>query len=82
MNLLNVSTVEIDLADADVIKAPFQPNNTVLAYSAAGATLQSSATSGSGFTTLATLAAGVFQKIVLDEQYLKVAAGTAQLIGN
>lgn len=79
MNLLNISSTEVDLNDQ---VAPFQPNNTVLAYSAAGATLQTSATSGSGFATLATLVAGVFQKVTLDEQYAKCSSGSCQLIGN
>lgn len=79
MNLLNIDTTAKDL-NAQV--APFQPNNTVLAYSVAGATLQESATEGSGYTTLATLVAGVFQKVTLSSQYVKVAAGDAQLIGN
>jgi hypothetical protein len=79
MNLLNVSTTAIDL-NGEV--APFTPNNTVLAYSVAGATLQESATEGSGYVTLATLVAGVFQKVTLTEQYVKVASGSAQLIGN
>ena len=37
MNLLNIATTGIDLNDQ---VAPFQPNNTILAVSAAGATLQ------------------------------------------
>lgn len=78
MNLLNISTTGIDL-NAQV--APFVPNNTVLAYSAAGATLQESA-DDSSYATLATLVAGVFQKVTLELQYIKVASGSAQLIGN
>ena len=78
MNLLNVSTTGIDLV-AQV--EPFVPNNTVLAYSVAGATLQES-DDDSSYTTLATLVAGVFQKVTLSSQYVKVASGSAQLIGN
>lgn len=78
MNLLNISTTGIDL-NAQV--APFQPNNTVLAYSAAGATLQES-DDDSSYSTLATLVAGVFQKVTPTKQYTKVASGSAQLIGN
>jgi len=78
MNLLNISTTGIDLNDQAV---PFQSNYTVLAYSVAGATLQESA-DDSSYTTLATLVAGVFQKVTLSSQYVKVSSGSAQLIGN
>lgn len=78
MNLLNIATTGIDL-NAQV--APFQPNNTVLAYSVAGATLQQSDDDVT-YTTLATLVAGVFQKVTVAKQYTKVASGTAQLLGN
>ena len=78
MNLLNIATTGIDLNDQ---VAPFQPNNTILAVSAAGATLQESA-DNSSYATLATLVAGVFQKVTPSLQYIKVASGSAQLIGN
>lgn len=79
MNLLNITTAAKDLNEEN---APFQPNNTVLAYSVAGATLQESDSESTGYTTLATLVAGVFQKITLSSQYVKVSSGSAQLIGN
>ncbi len=79
MNLLNLSTSATDLNAA---VAPFPPNNTILAVSAAGATVQESDSEGSGYTTLAVLVANVFQKLTPTKQYIKVAAGSAQLIGN
>lgn len=79
MNLLNIGASEVDLNDQ---VAPFQSNNTVLAYSAAGATLQEADESGGSFATLATLVAGVFQKVTLTKNVVKCSAGAAQLIGN
>ena len=81
MNLLNLTTTATDLA-ADTIDAPFQPNNTVLAHSEAGVTLEDSDDNVT-YADFVVLAAGVFSKVTLEKQYLRVkTSGTAQLIGN
>lgn len=81
MKILDLTTAAKDL-NAQV--APFQPNNTVLALSAAGATLEQSDSSGSGYTDFVVLTAGILKEITLDKQYIKVKSGgtQAQLIGN
>lgn len=79
MNLLNLTTTGTDL-NAQV--QPFVPNNTVLAHSEAGVTLEDSADNVT-YTDFAVLAAGVFSKITLELRYLRVkTSGTAQLIAN
>lgn len=82
MRVLAISTTEIDLAKQ---KAPFQANHeVVVANLTAGAlTIQESDVSGSGFTTLATVNAGVMQAVKLNKQYIKLsAAGTVYALGN
>lgn len=79
MNLLNLTTVGVDL-NAQV--QPFVPNNTVLAHSEAGVTLEDSADDVT-YADLVVLAAGVFSKVTLEKQYIRVkTSGTAQLINN
>jgi hypothetical protein len=82
MNLLNLSNTAIDL---NAQKAPFQPNNTVLLIAAAAVTVQES--DDEAFTSPVTLGAvtvaGVFQKVTLSKQYVRVSTvADAQLIGN
>lgn len=80
MKILDITTSAKDLA-AQV--APFIPNNTVLAISAAGCTLEQSDSASTGYADFAVLTAGVFKEITLDKQYLRVkSSGSAQLIGN
>jgi hypothetical protein len=64
--------------------APFQPNNSVLALSAAGATLEESDVAGSGYADLVALTAGVLAKVTPSKQYVRIKSGgtQAQLIGN
>ena len=79
MNLLNLTTTATDINDQ---VAPFQPNNTVLAHSEAGVTIEDSDDNVT-YADFAVLAAGVFSKVTLEKQYLRVkTSGTAQLIGN
>lgn len=82
MQTLNVTDTEIDLTTQVV---PFLQGYDVIAVnaSAASITLQSSDTTGSGFTTLATIAAGESAKVNLDQQFIKLsAAGNLILLGN
>jgi hypothetical protein len=81
MRILDLTTAAKDL-DAQVV--PFVPNNTVLALSAAGATLEQSDVVGSGYTDLVALTAGIAKEVTLDQQFIRVKSGgtQAQLIGN
>ena len=82
MRVLPISTTEIDLAAQ---KHQFVSNGTlVVANLTAGSlTIQESDVSGSGFTTLATIAAGVMQEVKLNKQYIKLSsAGTVYAIAN
>jgi hypothetical protein len=81
MKVLNLTGTATDLEAQDV---PFVPNNTVLVYSIAGATLEESDVVGSGYTDLVVAAAETFVSVTLNKQFVKVKSGgtEAQLIGN
>jgi hypothetical protein len=82
MRVLALTNTAVDL-NAQV--APFQPNNTVVIcnQTAGQLVLQDSDASGSGFGTLATLAAGEFQEVTFDKQYAKVSTvATLYALGN
>jgi hypothetical protein len=79
MNLLSLTTTAVDI-NAQV--APFQPNNTVLALAAAAITLEDSDDNVT-YADFVVLASGIFKKVTLEKQYLRVkTSGVAQLIGN
>lgn len=64
---------------------PFMPNYTVVAVNATAAsvTLQSSDVVGSGYATLATIAAGKSAEVTLNKAFVKLsAAGSLILLGN
>lgn len=85
MNLYNLATSATDesTGDMNAAVAPFQPNNTVLALSAAGATLEDS-DDNSTYADLVALTAGILAKVTIEKQYLRIKSGgtQAQLIGN
>jgi hypothetical protein len=85
MNLYNLATSATadGTGDLNAAVAPFQPNNTVLALSAAGATLEES-DDNSTYSDLVALTAGVLAKVTLEKQYVRIKSGgtQAQLIGN
>lgn len=71
MRVLKITNTEINLASQ---KAPFLPNNTVVVTNFTGGSLvlQETDTSGSGYTTLATVPTLESMEVKLNKQYIRV----------
>lgn len=82
MKVLAITGTEIDLSTQNV---PFLSNYTVVLINLTAGTLvvQESATSGSGFTTLKSLATNEIAEVTFNKQYIKVStSATVYAIGN
>lgn len=82
MRVLAITNTAVDLAAQNV---PFLSDYTVVIcnQTAGSLVLQESDVEGSGYTTLATIAAGEFQEVTFDKQYVKVStAATLYALGN
>lgn len=86
MRSLEITNTPVDLAAQD---APFQTGNSVVAINTSSEQriVETSDASGTGYATIATLAAagssGCIQTIVLNKQYVRTDSGdTLHLLGN